>query len=130
MYLYFFLFIFFSFFMSVQHYAADHFTSSSRTMKKIISIFSFLNLLSLLAFIIHFAITASFWLALLFIPCTIIANFALNSIIASIIFKIFKKEDYENYDRLFAYDITFTVIAEIGILANIAIAVFYILNAL
>lgn len=129
MYLYLILFIFFSFFMSVQHYAVDHFTGSLRIVKNIISIFSFLNLLLLLAFIIHFAMTSSFWLALLFIPFSIIANYVLNIIVASIVFKIYKKEDYDSDIRLLAYDIVFNVIAEIGILANIAIVIFYILNA-
>lgn len=135
MYLYLILFIIFFFSTHKQIYAAGHFTGSSQIVENAISLFSFLNILLLLAFIIHFAITVSFWSALLFILCGIISIFILDGIIAKIVLKHLVKEGYDTTDNFFVYtynaecDIASTVIAEIGILANISIAIFYILNA-
>ncbi len=132
MYLYFILFVIFFFSTHKQIYAAGHFTGSSKTVANILSIFSFLNILLLLAFIIHFAITISFGNVLLFILCAIIATFILDRIIAKIVLRNLIKDGFDTTEDLFIYtynaecDIASTVIAEIGILANIAIVIFYI----
>lgn len=136
MYLYFILFIIFFFFTHKQIYAAGHFTGSSKTVETIISIFSFLNILLTVAFIIHFAVTVSFWNVLLFILCALIATSILNRFLAKAVLKHLLKKGYDSTNHLFIYtynaecDITSTVIAEIGILVNIVIAVFYVFIAL
>ena len=136
MYLYFVLFIIFFFSTHKQIYAAGHFTGSSKTMPNILAVFSFLNILLILAFVIHFSITVSFWIVLLFILCAIIAIFILDGALAKIVLKHLVKEGWDTTNELFIYtynaecDIASTLIAEVGILVNIAIAVFYILSVL
>ena len=132
----FFLFLIFSIFTHKQFYAAGHFTGSSKTMPVILLILSILNILLEIAFVVYHTICTSFWFAPLSIICAILANSILNTLLSKIVLNRLVKEGYSPTDVDFIYtynaecDIASTVIAEIGILANIAIAVFYILSAL
>ncbi len=132
----FFLFLVFSIFTHKQFYAAGHFTGSNKTMPVILLILSSLNILLEIAFVVYHTICTSFWFAPLSIMCVILANSILNTIISKIALMRLIKEVYAPTDESFVCtynwecDISSTVIAEIGILANIAIATFYILYTL
>lgn len=136
MYLHLILFVLFFFFTHKQVYASVHFTGSSKTMPSILTFLSLFNILAGIAFAIHYSITVSFWFVLLFTVLAIIATLIANRIISKFVLKHLVKEGYDMTDNLILYtynaecDIVSTVLAEIGILANIAIAVFYILSAL
>ena len=132
----FFLILVFSIFTHKQLYAAGHFTGSSKTMPVILFILSNLNILLETTFVVYHTICTSFWIAPLSIMCIILANSVFNTIISKIVLNRLVKEGYSPTDVDFIYtynvecDIASTVIAEIGVLANIAIVVFYFMSVL
>lgn len=128
------LFILFTIFTHKQLYAAGHFTGSSRTMPIILRVVSIVNILLEIAFVIYVAFRVTFWAAPLFIMGIYLAGSIVNTIIAKIAVNGLVKDGLSPDDDIFVYscsrqcDIIFTIIAEVGILANIAIAVYFILT--
>ena len=132
MYLYILMFVLFSFFTHKQVYAVSHFTGSSKTMPLILMIFSLLNILLSIVSVVHFSVAESFLVAIVSVFAFFLSVSFFNRIIAKIVLNKLIKDGFNPKDEFFIYtynaecDIASTVIAEIGILANIAIVVFYV----
>ena len=128
-----FLFVIFFFITHKQVYAASHFTGGSQVMKAIIGLFALVNTGFELFYLVFFAIKVSVIHAIILAIVALVVTLILNRAIARRTIRKMQKAGWDINGEyfLFSYnhkcDVAATLIADIGLIINIAIIIAFFL---